>query len=61
MVNKAFAILDKSNEGVITVSDIIGTYDVSMNPEYIEGKKTKEQILMEFLNNFEGTQGKKDG
>jgi len=42
MVDKAFAILDKKNEGKITVQDIIGIYDVSMNPDYIEGKKTKE-------------------
>jgi Ca2+-binding EF-hand superfamily protein len=42
MVNKAFAILDNNKSGEITVSDIIGIYDVSMNPEYIEGRKTKE-------------------
>jgi Ca2+-binding EF-hand superfamily protein len=32
-----------------------------MNPEFIEGKKTKEQILKEFLSNFEGAKGNKDG
>jgi hypothetical protein len=32
-----------------------------MNPEFIEGKKTKEQILKEFLTNFEGAKGNKDG
>jgi len=32
-----------------------------MNPEYIEGKKSKESILKEFLNNFEGAKGNKDG
>ena len=40
---------------------IVGIYDVSMNPEYIEGKKTKEQILTEFLQNFEGARGNRDG
>jgi len=28
-----------------------------MNPEFIEGRKTREQILNEFLNNFEGVKG----
>ena len=32
-----------------------------MNPEYIEGRKSKEQILTEFLQNFEGSRGNKDG
>jgi hypothetical protein len=32
-----------------------------MNPEFIEGRKTKDQILSEFLNNFEGGRGNRDG
>lgn len=32
-----------------------------MNPDYIEGRKTKDQILTEFLNNFEGAKGNRDG
>ena len=40
---------------------IVGIYDVSMNPDYIEGRKTREQILTEFLSNFEGVKGNKDG
>ena len=40
---------------------IVGIYDVSMNPDYIEGRKTREQILTEFLSNFEGAKGNKDG
>lgn len=39
----------------------VGIYDVSMNPEFIEGRKTKEQILTEFLTNFEGARGNRDG
>ena len=34
---------------------------MSSHKEFIAGKKTKEQILTEFLNNFEGTEGNKDG
>ena len=32
-----------------------------MNPDFIEGRKSKDQILMEFLNNFEGAKGSNDG
>jgi hypothetical protein len=32
-----------------------------MNPDYIEGRKSKEQILTEFLSNFEGAKGNRDG
>lgn len=32
-----------------------------MNPEFLEGKKTKEEILAEFLNNFDGPRGNNDG
>ena len=42
MVEKAFSMLDKNNSGSITIEDIISIYDVSMNPEFIEGRKTKE-------------------
>jgi len=54
MVAKAFAMLDKSNTGVITLSDVSGIYDVSMNPEFLEGRKSRDEILSDFLSNFEG-------
>ena len=61
MVQKAFAMLDKSGDGQITISDIVGIYDVSMNPEFLEGRKTREEILADFLNNFDGAKGNNDG
>jgi len=61
MVEKAFAMLDKSGEGTITIEDIAGIYDVSMNPEFLEGRKTREEILADFLNNFDGARGNNDG
>lgn len=32
-----------------------------MHPDFIEGRKTKDQIVTEFLNNFEGVKGNRDG
>ena len=61
MVKKAFMMLDKDASGQITVSDIAGVYDVSMNPEFLEGRKTRDEILAEFLNNFDGPRGNNDG
>jgi len=58
---KAFAMLDKNGGGTVTVSDIEGIYDVSRNPEFLEGRASKEQILTNFLNQFEGARGNKDG
>lgn len=53
--------MDKDNSGFITVCDIKNIYDVSQNPEFLEGQKTKEEILLEFLDNFEGARGNDDG
>ena len=61
MVLKAFAMMDKDGSGVITVQDICGIYDVSRNPDFIEKRLTKDQILMNFLNQFDGARGNNDG
>ena len=61
MVMKAFAMLDKDGSGKVTVSDITGIYDVSRNPEFLEGRATKDQILANFLNQFDGARGNNDG
>lgn len=61
MVEKAFAMLEKNGDGKLTIDDIAGIYDVSMNPEFLEGRKTREEILADFLNNFDGPRGNNDG
>lgn len=61
MVNKAFELVDRSRNGTITVEDIDAIYDVSQNQDFIDGKKTREEILQEFLNGFDGMRGNNDG
>lgn len=61
MTAKAFKMMDKDKSGEITAADIEGFYDVSQNPEFISGHKSKRQILKAFLNRFEGTKGNRDG
>lgn len=40
---------------------MIGIFDVSRNPDFLEGRKTRDEILTEFLSNFEGQRGDKNG
>ena len=61
MVEKVFKRLDRDGSGVINLADVVQIYDVSMNPEFIELKKTKDQILNELLMNFEGAKANRDG
>ena len=60
-VDRAFGIMDKDGTGTITVADIKDVYDVTQDPRFIEGKLTKEEILVEFLNEFDSARGNDDG
>ena len=53
--------MDTDGSGQLTIGDIAGIYDVSMNPEFLEGRKTRDEILADFLNNFDGARGNNDG
>lgn len=61
MVDKAFAQMDRDGSGQITVSDIKHLYDPSFHKDFIEGKKTKEEVIEEFLDSFDGAKGNNDG
>lgn len=54
MLEKVYSSLDPENRGYLTTEDIIGVYDVSLDPNFIAGKKTKHALVDEFLANFEG-------
>jgi len=61
MVWRAFALMDRDGSGKIEGKDISHLYDVSQHRDFIEGTKTKEEIVAEFLNSFDGCQGNDDG
>ena len=61
MVDKAFTLIDRSRNGTISIEDIDAIYDVSQNQDFIDGRKTREEILQEFLNGFDGMRGNNDG
>lgn len=48
-IRKAYDKLDATCDGVVTVEDVAKLYDASKHPEVIEGKKTHEQIFVEFM------------
>jgi Ca2+-binding EF-hand superfamily protein len=61
MVDKAFFLMDKDASGNINVQDIATIYDVSQNQDFKDGKKTRDEVLMGFLDSFDGAKGNNDG
>ncbi len=59
LVHRAYGILDKDGSGQVTLKDIEMAYDVSFHPEFQSGRKTKEEIMREFMGCWETH--KKDG
>lgn len=55
----AFQKLDKTGEGIVDINDLINTYDVSFHPKFKDGSMTKEEVLNEFMEQWDTCQ--KDG
>lgn len=53
LVAQAFGKLDSDKSGVIEINDIRGVYNGKNHPDVRAGKKTEEEILLEFLDTFE--------
>ena len=53
LVAQAYNKLDKDGSGFIDINDIKGVYSAKTHPDVTSGKKTEEQILLEFLETFE--------
>ena len=50
---KAFMKMDKNGNGKLELDDIRGVYNAKQHPEVKAGKKTEDEVLAEFLDNFE--------
>jgi Ca2+-binding EF-hand superfamily protein len=57
LTEQAFDCMDKDGSGEIDYKDLTSTYDTSRHPKVITGEMTAEQVINEFLKNFEGSEG----
>lgn len=53
LVGQAYNKLDRDGNGWIDVNDIKGVYSAKTHPDVLSGKKSEDQILLEFLETFE--------
>lgn len=53
LVEQAFNKLDANGNGFVEVDDIKDKYNARRHPDVIQGKKSEEQILMDFIETFE--------
>ena len=53
LVKRAFQIVDKNGNGVIEVDDIKASYNAKKHPDVLQGKRTEDSVLIEFLETFE--------
>lgn len=49
LVGQAFDKIDKDKNGFVDIHDLKGVYNASRHPDVVSGKKTQEDILLEFL------------
>ncbi|XP_028375185.1 calcyphosin isoform X1 [Phyllostomus discolor] len=60
VIAAAFAKLDRSGDGVVTVDDLRGVYSCRAHPKVRSGEWTEEEVLRRFLDNFDSS-SEKDG
>ena len=53
VIADAWNIIDENGDGVLTVADVVGKYDVSRHPKFVSGEKTKEELLAKFLEKYD--------
>jgi len=53
LIEQAYQKLDKSEDGFITVKDLVSEYDVRHHPQFINGDLTKKEVYRSFLASFE--------
>jgi Ca2+-binding EF-hand superfamily protein len=53
LVLQAFDVLDKDGSGWIDIDDLKGVYNGTKHPDVISGKKSEDDVLLEFLETFE--------
>eukprot|EP00003_Mantamonas_plastica_P031793 TRINITY_DN839_c0_g1_i2.p1 TRINITY_DN839_c0_g1~~TRINITY_DN839_c0_g1_i2.p1 ORF type:complete len:334 (-),score=137.09 TRINITY_DN839_c0_g1_i2:402-1403(-) len=57
LVANAYDVLDANGNGIIQLDDIQMNYNAKMHPDVQSGYKTEDEVLSEFLNNFDAKGG----
>lgn len=52
-VKQAFAALDANHNGVLDMKEIEGSYNAHKHPDVIQGKRTEQNVLNEFIETLE--------
>ena len=60
-IKKMINDIDKDGSGILDINDIKSSYNASKHPDVIAGKKTEDNILVEFLETFETHHNLKEG
>ena len=53
IVREAFAKFDNDGNGNISIEDVKRYYNASQHPDVRAGRKTEEEVYVEFLDTFE--------
>lgn len=53
LIGLAFKKLDRTGDGIVNIEDLKGVYDVSFHPKFKNGQMTKDQILSEFMQQWD--------
>ena len=61
LVKQAFNKIDRDGSGFLDHEDIKDSYNASKHPDVLEGKRTEEQVLIEFLETFEAHLNLREG
>lgn len=55
IILQAFDKLDKDGSGIVTVAEVADCYDVTQHPDVLGGSKTEEQVIKQFMRQWETT------
>ncbi len=53
LVKRAYQKLEKNGDGKVTIDDIKMIYNARKHPKVISGERTQDEVLKEYLNNFD--------
>ncbi len=59
LINQAYDKLDVNKDGLVKLDDIEQLYDASQHPDVLDGKKTEQEVILEFVQKWDTQE--KDG